>query len=109
MGSRTSGRWGRGDTTRYEDLTGRKFGRWTVLERGEDNDWKQMTYVCLCECGFKGRVLARSLRNGQSKSCSCLANEQTSERMKRQWQDGTFKPDHYRKPRKKRRTYEAWK
>jgi len=80
MGNRNSGRWGI-DPKRFIDLTGQRFTRWTILHRAENNSWNQITWMCLCDCGWKGRVSAKTLRSGESRSCGCLASEKTSRRM----------------------------
>lgn len=55
------------------DLTGQKFGRWTVLRRAAD---KRDTYwFCRCDCGTERSVIASGLRGGLSKSCGCLKRE----------------------------------
>ena len=64
------------------DLSGEIFGRWTVLERANRNASGHFYYWCLCECGFKGRIIGYSLRSGKSKSCGCLQREISAERMK---------------------------
>ena len=53
------------------DLTGKQFGRWTVIKRGE-NRGKQPYWVCQCECGTIREVNGADLRRGVSKSCGCL-------------------------------------
>lgn len=56
------------------DLTGQKFGRWTVLERapskGKTSYWK-----CQCECGTIKDVRSQSLREGRSQSCGCYKKD----------------------------------
>ena len=56
------------------DLTGRKFGRWTVIERAESKKpgvyWK-----CKCECGNIGIIRGAALISGTSTSCGCFALE----------------------------------
>ena len=64
------------------DLSGQIFGRWTVLEKANRNASGHYYYWCLCECGFKGRVVAYTLRAGTSKSCGCLQREMSAEKMK---------------------------
>lgn len=56
------------------DLSGKKFGRWTVIDRSY-NSKKQTFWNCICECGTKKRVNTSVLKNGQSKSCGCLLKE----------------------------------
>lgn len=64
------------------DLTGQKFGRWTVLERDlnyrkEHNLKNQETYwKCQCECGTIKTIVRGNLINGKSSSCGCLRREQ---------------------------------
>ena len=54
------------------DLTGKVFGRLTVLRRSmEDAKW-----VVQCSCGsLPCRVAGSSLRNGLTRSCGCLMRE----------------------------------
>ena len=61
---------------RYNDLTGQKFGRWTVLYKTSKRT-KNRTVIwhCRCECGNEKDVDAYTLRSGQSKSCGCLQKE----------------------------------
>lgn len=53
------------------DLTGRKFGRLTVLRQSERIRGR-IAYVCACECGNETLKTAHTLRVGDSKSCGCL-------------------------------------
>lgn len=74
-----------GHTTRcnkcpkYEDLTGMKFGRWTVLYRTDDyispKGHHIIMWMCQCECGTIRPVAASQLKSGESKSCGCLHRE----------------------------------
>lgn len=53
------------------DLTGDRYGRWTVLRRAEKRG-KLQFWECSCECGSTKEVYAGSLRSGVSLSCGCL-------------------------------------
>ena len=54
------------------DLTGKKFGRLTVIERAVENGPKgQPKWRCNCGCGSVCIVDGASLRNGVTKSCGC--------------------------------------
>lgn len=57
-----------------QDLTGKRFGRWTVLgEAGRACGgilWK-----CRCDCGTVRDVMAQSLTKGTSTSCGCYNKE----------------------------------
>lgn len=63
------------------DLTGQKFGRWTVLERVIKPNNPNAYWLCQCECGTIKEVMGKNLRNGRSKSCGCYKKEADSERM----------------------------
>ena len=62
---------------RFEDLTGKKFGRWTVIKR-EENDKNNCTrwlVECSCEKRTRRVIGVGTLKSGNSKSCGCLRNE----------------------------------
>ena len=61
------------------DLTGQKFGRWTVLEF-DANKNRQTFWKCRCECGNEKSVNGAKLKNGESKSCGCLSKESKTQR-----------------------------
>lgn len=64
---------------KYIDLTGMKYGRWTVIERVEDyispKGRHEAKWLCKCECGNIDTIRTSSLRSGKSKSCGCLKKE----------------------------------
>lgn len=64
---------------RLIDLSGKKFGRLTVIERAEDrtqpNGIRRVRWNCICECGRKTVVDGRHLRSGAIQSCGCLLEE----------------------------------
>lgn len=53
------------------DLTGRKFGRLTVVSEAERIS-KRIRWICLCECGKIKNVDSTHLSSGLTKSCGCL-------------------------------------
>lgn len=61
---------------RITDLTGKKFGRWTVIKRvnpfSRVNGYK---WLCKCDCGTIRKVRGLGLRNGTSTSCGCYHKE----------------------------------
>ena len=66
-----------------KDLTGKKYGRWTVLRRVPYNDKaNKVQWLCRCDCGEERIINSGSLLSGNSKSCGCLKREATSERIK---------------------------
>ena len=61
------------------DLTGNKYGRWTVIEKGENKQKGETMWLCRCECGIEKYVRHSSLTTGNSKSCGCYHSERTSQ------------------------------
>lgn len=55
-------------------LTGRVFGRLTVLGRGQ-NIGITKAWLCRCECGRETTVITNSLNAGLTRSCGCLQDE----------------------------------
>lgn len=55
---------------RAEDLSGRKFGKWSVIKRDYDSK-NEVRWICKCDCGSVKSVSASSLRKGTSRSCGC--------------------------------------
>lgn len=67
-----------------ENLTGKKFGRWTVLKlshiKRRSGGGDAIYWLCECECGTIKPVDEYHLNHGTSKSCGCLAKELSSKR-----------------------------
>lgn len=57
------------------DMTGQRFGRWTVLGRAGNDQYGNARWVCQCDCGNITVVTGRLLRRGESKSCGCARLE----------------------------------
>lgn len=58
----------------FGDMTGQRFGRWTVLgmtAKTSTDGHRRTACVCRCECGKERVVYAQSLRSGQSRGCGC--------------------------------------
>jgi len=54
-----------------QDLTGQKFGKLTVIRKGESIG-KNTAWLCKCDCGNTKNILAYNLTEGKSKSCGCV-------------------------------------
>ena len=68
----------------FEDLTGKRFGRWTVLEhRGyrysKSGKSRSTMWLCKCDCGTIKEVRGRALKTGASTSCGCYQKERIRE------------------------------
>ena len=60
---------------RRVDLTGLKFGKWTVIEKtGKDKNSRAL-WECKCDCGKTVLVNGNALNRGVSKSCGCSRKE----------------------------------
>lgn len=55
---------------RYTDLTGQRFGNWTVIEK-RPNKGKSVMWLCCCDCGTEREVASTQLMCGASLSCGC--------------------------------------
>ena len=64
-------------STCFIDLTGRTFGRWTVLFRATPKG-KPARWRCRCVCGVEKDVLGGHLRGGLANSCGCGERERRS-------------------------------
>lgn len=59
----------------YQDLSGMKFDRLTVIKLYERTSKRRYIWLCKCDCGRETKVSAAHLKNGHTKSCGCLNNE----------------------------------
>jgi len=53
------------------DLKGKCFGKWLVIERVENDSRRHVRFLCECSCPLRTRrvVLSSNLLNGSSQSC----------------------------------------
>lgn len=66
--------------TNYCDLTGRRFGRLTVLsDSGLRSAGGHVYWWCECDCGRRVRVMGHNLRTGNTVSCGCYFLERCAE------------------------------
>lgn len=62
---------------RFNDLTGRQFGRLTAVERlSPHGKNKAFMWACKCECGGTAIVRGTDLVNGHTMSCGCYRKMQ---------------------------------
>ena len=69
---------------RGNDLTGKKFGRLTVLGLAEKKGKKRM-WRCICSCPLKKEIIVSgsNLVTGHTTSCGCYMKERTSKTHKK--------------------------
>ena len=79
------------------DLTGKVYGRWTVVRFSHRTAKSGAYYLCRCECGTEKTVRGGSLaaKVGPSTSCGCYAKEASSR-------------SHTKHGRYRTRTYNSW-
>lgn len=54
------------------DLTGKVFGKLTVLNKTELKEGGSIVWHCKCSCGKEVNVSSRKLTSGNTKSCGCI-------------------------------------
>lgn len=62
-------------TSRTIDLTGKRFGKLTVLEKVSKTPKGQAIWLCVCDCGNLCNKRADVLKSGNSNSCGCYRKE----------------------------------
>lgn len=65
------------------DMTGRKYGLWTVAERAPNDRRGQAMWVVKCDCGNTAVAVGANLRGGLSTSCGCWRNQSLAGRNRR--------------------------
>lgn len=83
------------------NLIGYVSGRLTVLTKGTKHPDRHQYWVCECSCGTLKEIGQKRLRNGESRSCGCLARELT---VKRRTTHGHARSVHH----KATKEYTAW-
>lgn len=75
----------------YQDLTGKRFGRLTVLSLIESESGAKIPtkWLCRCDCGNELEVRACNLKSGNSSSCGCLQRENAAIKKYKHGQTGT--------------------
>lgn len=63
---------------KFIDLTGRKFGRLTVVSRAENDKHGGSRWLCVCDCGKENTVRYMHLTRGRIVSCGCYQKENST-------------------------------
>lgn len=61
----------------FEDLTGKRFNRLTVIKfiPADERKARGYNWLCRCDCGKEVKANASKLKNGLQQSCGCLKEE----------------------------------
>lgn len=62
-----------------KDLTGKQFGRLTVLYRAENGSGYHSRWHCICSCGRETDAWSTSLIQGTTTSCGCYQDDRRHE------------------------------
>lgn len=77
-----------------EVLSGRRFGRLTVLDEKisfkNKRNRTECKWLCRCDCGTEKYILERSLLYGNTRSCGCLTRENSAKANSLRLQGMTF-------------------
>lgn len=63
---------------KFCDLTGKRFGRLTVIKRVYINGNHNTHWLCKCDCGNETVVESNHLKRGDTKSCGCLTKKRST-------------------------------
>ena len=68
----------------FKDLTGKRFGRLTVIQKTNKRDYNgAVIWRCLCDCGKYADVSANNLIRSAVRSCGCLRTESNKKKVKK--------------------------
>ena len=80
---------------RLIDLTGRRFGRWTVVAIHCERCEGRAFWLCHCACGTERVVRGTDLRNGKSTGCGCSKGDDLVGKRFGRWTVVAFYPKRY--------------
>ena len=71
------------------DITGKRFGRLTVLEPVKRSNYAGILWRCVCDCGNETITTGSKLRSGHTQSCGCLGLQHATEAKIKHGKTGT--------------------
>jgi hypothetical protein len=66
--------------SKAHDLTGRRYGLITVIERDRTDQRKDARWICKCDCGTTKSLFAMQIKTGKTVSCGCQIASQARAR-----------------------------
>ncbi|WP_155257506.1 hypothetical protein [Rhizobium leguminosarum] len=67
---------------KFVDLTGKRFGRLTVISKGAISSSKKIMWNVRCDCGKEKAIIGASMTGGRTTSCGCHNIEAAAARNK---------------------------
>lgn len=67
---------------KFKDLSGKRYGRLTVIKPYGKNKYGKYMFVCKCDCGNDFVTLGNGLQSGRTLSCGCLHSEKSIEKVR---------------------------
>lgn len=96
---------------KYRDLSGKKFGRLTVIKYDHSEKNRGAYFECICDCGNHCVVRGSQLvtKSRPTRSCGCLQKEKAKEHLAELEKEGKVKHDQRRTHgMSKTRIYHIW-
>lgn len=70
---------------KVKDITGKRYGRLTVLEFADYDQHGTAMWRVRCDCGTEFVTRGTHLRQGMTRSCGCIRNEISATRLRVAW------------------------
>lgn len=68
--------------TRVVEMTGKTFGKLTVLSRAPNDKFGMARWLCKCECGNLKTTNGLNLRRNLTTSCGCVQKKRSGETLR---------------------------
>ena len=63
------------------DLTGKKYGKLSIVDRAGSNKDGRALWNCVCDCGNTLVAIGKNITNGNTRSCGCIRSESARKRL----------------------------
>jgi len=91
------------------DLTGKIFGRLSVIKTAGTDKRNERIWVCICDCGNEVVVTSYRLKKGRTKSCGCFLADAAREKFTKHGltAGGNYPPEFHSWSNMRRRCYDS--
>lgn len=63
----------------FNDITGKKFNKWTVMRRAKRTKDGKSGWLCRCDCGTERVITSYALKTNRTRGCKCLGRKRPFE------------------------------